>query len=80
MLINSFKYIRLIVIWHNEKKDTYYAKMISGYYSNYEVGICNSYGHKIVLVIPIEYDDHKVSIKQRLIKKAISFLEKCERS
>ena len=41
-----------IVVWYNPFKNYYYYKIVSFHYRPYEVGVKNSFGHIIVLVIP----------------------------
>ena len=41
-----------IVVWYNPHKKYYYYKIVSFHYRPYELGVTNSYGHVIVLVIP----------------------------
>lgn len=65
-----------IVVWHNQKKDTYYYKIVSGYYRDYRVGESNQYNHIIVLVDDFYKPSYRVSIKKRLIRRLIRFLEK----
>lgn len=66
-----------LVIWHNPNTDTYYYKIVSGYYREYTPGSQNQYNHKIILVIDNIYTNtYKVPLKKRLLRKLISFLEK----
>lgn len=70
---------RKIVVWYNPNKEQYYYKYVKGYSSNYFEGLINQYGHVIVLVIDgyVRLNEiQRPSIKKRLIRKAISFLEK----
>lgn len=60
--------MKKLVVWHNVDKNTYYYRIVRGLFYeryNYEVGEINNYGHRIVLVIPLED-----------IKKSINF-NKC---
>lgn len=41
-----------IVVWYIPAKNIYYYRIVSFHYRPYEVGVTNSYGHIIVLVIP----------------------------
>lgn len=41
-----------IVVWYIPAKNLYYYKLVSFRYRPYEVGVTNSYGHIVVLVIP----------------------------
>lgn len=66
-----------IIVWFNPHKNSYYYKMVKGTYANYEVGYTNSYNHKIIFIIDNVYVvKPKVSIKTRLIKRLIRFLER----
>lgn len=74
----------LIVIYKkpeqpNRKDNPFYFKYVSGYYTNYHVGMKNQYGHEIILIIETEFYSHKLPLISRLLKKLISFLEKLDR-
>ncbi len=66
---------RLLVVWYNPSKDLYYYKIVSILYSNKE-GYTNSYGHKIVLMIPITFQIKGHSLRKRIIRYIIAFLER----
>lgn len=68
---------RLLVIWFNKNKNSYYYKFVSGFYCKYEVGYVNQYDHEVIMIIDV-YNDllKKVSLKKRVITKLISFLQK----
>lgn len=69
-----------LVVWHNLNYDSYYYKIIKGYYGVYEVGYINQYNHEIVLVIDkIYFQVYKPPIKKRVLRKMISFLQKLEK-
>lgn len=67
-----------IVVWHNQKNDSYYYKIVRGIIQRYYVGFKNQYGHKIVLIIECDFMIKKEKLKKKLIKRIISFLEKYE--
>lgn len=69
--------MKLLVVWHNSKKDSYYYRIVSGNYVEYRVGFKNQYDHEIVLIIDdIFYrEPQKKSIKKRVLTGAISFLQ-----
>ena len=67
-----------LVIWFNPNRNIYYYRLIRGFYNNYVVGNKNQYDHVIVLVIDLEYEKQRTSIRKRLIRRFISFLEKIE--
>lgn len=67
----------IVIVWHNLNKDTYYHKIIKGLYKNYYIGYINQYNHKIIDIIPNVYlKNHKVSLRKKVLKKLISFLQK----
>lgn len=65
----------MLVIWEKPNNEVYFRN-VSGWYSNYEVGYCNQYNHKVILVIKgyIPYTREKFS--KKLARKLISFLNK----
>lgn len=67
----------LCVIWFNRKKDYHYYRIVKGSYKRYYIGYINQYGHEVVLIIRLKYDIYvkKTSIKKRVLKKLISFLQ-----
>lgn len=70
-----------IYVWLNNRDKSYYYKVTKGTYKNYQIGDYNSYNHKLVLIIPLDYfiDQRKhyyVSYKKMLINDTIRFLEK----
>ena len=69
----------LLVLWLKPKDNTYYLRLISGYSNSYYVGKINQYGHKIVYVEKLVYENYKLPLRHRLLRKLISFLEKIER-
>lgn len=74
--------MKKIIIWHNLNKDTYYYRIVKGFYRNYEVGFINQYNHQIILIIDIykEFTQfYKMPWKKRVIKKAISFLHRLDK-
>ncbi len=67
----------IIVVWHNLNKDIYYHKIIKGTYGTYYIGYINQYNHEIIDIIPNIYlESHKVSLKNKVLKRLISFLQK----
>lgn len=66
---------RFLIIWKRED-NSYYYKIVVGTYQHYFVGFINSYGHVIVLIIPIQFVISRPSFKKRLYKRIISYLEK----
>ena len=67
----------IIVVWHNLSKDTYYHKIIKGFYKNYYIGYINQYNHEIIDIIPNVYlKNYKVPLRKKVLKKLISFLQK----
>ena len=69
----------LLVVWLKPKDSTYYLKLIRGYSTKYYLGKINQYGHIIVLVEKITYTTQKLSLRKRLLRNIIFFLEKLER-
>lgn len=70
---------RYLVVWYNYKLDSYYYKIVRGFYQcKYYPGLINQYNHEVVLVIPFVYKVYQEPLKKRLIKRLISFLEKIE--
>lgn len=67
-----FKYI---VVYYNPNRKEYYYKVVK--YANYDPGYENSYGHKVILTINVMdiWYPPKISIRERLLKRLISFLE-----
>lgn len=68
-----FKYI---VVYYNPNKKEYYYKVV-GYASKYEVGYKNSYDHEVILIINVYeiWYPPKVSIRKKVLRKLISFLQ-----
>lgn len=69
--------MRKLVVWHNLNKDTYYYKIVSGFYNTYYPGYVNGYNHKIILVVEnLSFTSiKKEPLKKRLIRRLIRFLE-----
>lgn len=61
--------MKKLIIWHNLKKDTYYAKVVLGYYCRYELNYVNQYGHKIIYIYDLPYTTYK---KKGLINFVLS--------
>ena len=69
-----------IIVYHNEKKGTYYYKVVKGYYKNYTLNQYNHYAHKIILIIDnIYYKPYKQPFRNLLLTKFILFLEKLKK-
>ena len=69
--------MKRIIIWHNPNKNNYYYRVIKTNYVEYEIGYKNSYDHEIVLIIDdLLLQHNRNSLKRRLIKKIIRFLDK----
>lgn len=82
----------MIVIFYNPNKDVFYAKIVKSAYWNqeYEVGYINQYNHEIVCMFYVTdngklvacrsifdyFETTNISLKERLIKKIIKFLER----
>lgn len=65
-----------IVIW-KRKDNTFYYKMVKGFYGDYHVGYVNQYGHQVVHTIDNVYViNPKMSFKKRCINRFIRFLQK----
>lgn len=66
-----------LVIWHNLNNDTYYHKINSCSYRKWKVGDINSYNHQVFYVVDNVFTSkiRTVSLKKRLIKRLIRFLE-----
>lgn len=67
-----------IVVWHNEKKNDYYYKILHNFsYKKYYMGYKNQYDHEVVLVIEnICFKKNKTKLKNRVLTILISFLQK----
>ena len=69
--------MKKIIVWYNPNKEVYYYRVVKCNYVEYTVGFKNSYNHEIVLVIDDFFVQHNhYSLKKRLIKKIIRFLDK----
>ena len=68
--------MRIIVVWYNPHKKTYYYRFVSGFYAKYEVGYKNQYDHEVILVIDLNQKYYlKDSLLKRVLTKLISFLQ-----
>ena len=66
-----------IIVWYNPNKNTYYYKKTKETYSNYYVGFKNQYEHEVVVIInDYENKRYKISLKNKVLKRLISFLQK----
>ena len=58
--------MKKIIVWCNPYKREFYYKIVKHHYLDYRVGMVNSYGHFIVLIIPniknIEFITPKIEI------------------
>lgn len=72
--------MKSLIIWFNPRKKIYYYRVINNFISNYYEGYINQYGHIVVLVIDI-YKDliYKEPLRNKVIRKFISFLHKLEK-
>lgn len=71
--------MRKLIVWFNPKKGVYYHRIVRGTYleSSYFVGFENQYGHKIVHVVDnFDFDFKHVPLRQRIINKSFSYLQK----
>ncbi len=69
--------MKTIVLWQKPDGEIYYRIVGS---NNYRVGDLNSYDHKVIFVIPGLYEwQPKIPIRNRVIRKCISFLHKLEK-
>lgn len=70
---------KLLIIWFNPKKHSYYYRYVSGFYQDYYVGYKNQYDHTIILIIELVHSYSKTPLKKRLLRRLIVFLENIER-
>lgn len=72
--------MKSLIVWYNPNKKEFYYKVICNIVTNYEEGFVNQYGHIVVLVIDI-YKDliYKEPLRNKVIRKFISFLHKLEK-
>lgn len=71
--------MKKLVVWYNSKNDTYYYRIVKTIYYEgyaYEVGSTNSYGHVIVLVIPLNDIIKPPTLKKTIINKCVVFLKR----
>lgn len=69
--------MKKIIVWHNLKTNTYYFKIVNGYYANYHVGYKNSYNHVVILMIDLYKDIYyKPPFLKKVLTKYISFLQR----
>lgn len=66
-----------LFIWYNLNNDTYYHKINYGSYRKWKVGDINSYNHQLIYIVNDVYSSNvrPPSLKKRLIKRLIRFLE-----
>lgn len=65
-----------VIVWHNLNNDTYYYKLVNGFYMNYNVGYINHYNHKIIVIVPNIYtSSYRVSLRKKVLTNLISFLQ-----
>lgn len=70
--------MKRLFIWHNLNNDTYYHKFNWGSYKNWKLGDINAYNHQLFYVVDDDIfstNIRKPSLKKRLIKRLIRFLE-----
>lgn len=69
--------MRSIIVWYNPGEKSYYYRTVF-YSERYYIGYKNNYNHEVILIIDIDvltYHSH-TSLRKRLIKHLICFLEK----
>lgn len=70
-----------LFVWHKLNDDSYYYKVNSGLYKDWEIGDINQYDHQLVLIIeneilePIIISNY-VPLRKKVLTKLISFLQK----
>lgn len=70
----------LLVIWKRRQDNSYYWKLVRGFYSSYYIGYINQYNHEIVLTIDLNKEIlHRPTIQKRVVSKLISLLHKLEK-
>lgn len=69
-------YKRYLIVWHNLNNDSYYYRFIDIISNKYEVDYINQYNHKIILMIDMFRLLERKSLKEKVITKLISFLQK----
>ena len=70
---------KFLVVWFVPKKGVYYHRLVSGHYleQDYSIGSKNQYGHVIVHKVEnFDFYRKKVPLKQIIINKSISYLQK----
>lgn len=70
---------RLLIVWFNPNKLSYYYSYVSGFYQDYYVGFKNQYNHSIIMIFELVHNSTRQPLKKRLIRRLISYLEKVER-
>lgn len=72
--------MKKIIVWHNVQYDTYYYKIVKGYYADYFPGYKNQYNHVVILVIPLVSIPRKRSLLLSVITHSIEFLQKIQKN
>lgn len=63
----------MIIIW-KRPDNSYYYRIVKGYYRKYEIGCKNQYDHEVILIIQPQVK--KVSIKERVKSALIRYIRK----
>lgn len=71
-------YKKLLIIWFNPNKQSYYYRYVSGFYQDYYVGYKNQYGHVIIMIFELDLPYSKISFRKRILRKLISFLNRID--
>lgn len=68
---------KILIVWFNPNKNTYYYKIVWGWYANYYIGYRNQYNHVVVLIIDkIEFRIPKEPLKRRVLTRIINYLQR----
>ena len=70
-----------LIVWYNPRKQSYYHKIVRGFYTNYNIGFKNQYNNTIVYIISLEkqFKIPKKRLKEQIIDNIILYLRKLER-
>lgn len=71
----------ILIIWRNNRTNTYYYRYLKYFYSHYYVGYTNQYNHTVILVIPLNtltFIDKCKKFLKRSIKRLTRFLDKLQ--
>lgn len=71
---------RYLVVWYKPNNKSYYYKILKHNYNNYYVGYINEYNHVVIVCEDISkflfVTKNYYSIKRRIVKKLVNFLNK----